>query len=170
MCQERIKKGAVKCKHCHSFLDDSRNENEGFNYLENGFAKIEEELDNLEEKVNIVIGAVFKRHKYSAEDLLDSGHMNKIKSFAGKIRDDVSRWEEAGRLPFRLKTFYNKKAEEVHERLSMINRMIQERQLTLWEKVGEFFKRFFNTVLQLLPLMFRKLLAGNKQRYFAKAA
>lgn len=166
MCKERIRKDAIKCRHCHSILDDSLNVRDGLSYLENGFAKIEEECDALEEKVNIVIGAVFKRHKYSADDLLGSGHIDKIKSFAGKIKDDVDRWEEAGQLSFRLRLLYNEKAQAVQARVSTINRMIQEREPTLWEKIGEAFTRLYKAILELLPLIVRRLLTSKKRKFF----
>jgi hypothetical protein len=169
-CKERIKKGAKKCKHCHSIFDDSQNAKGGLSYLENGFAKIEEECDALEEKVNIIIGAIFKRHKYSEDDLLSSGHMDKIKSFAGKISDDVNRWEEAGQFSFRLRLLYNENAQAVQSRVSIINRMIRERQPTLSEKVGEAFTRLYKTILKLLPQFARSLLTIQKRRFFNKEA
>jgi hypothetical protein len=157
-CHERIKKGAVKCKHCHSVLDDSQDVKDGMNYLKNGFAKIEETLDGIEAKVNVITGMVFRHHKYSASDLINSADINKVKAFAGKIKDDVERWESAGQLTFRLKLLYNQKSQELQDRLAKINRMIQEREPTVWEKVGSFFRQLFSIVLEVLPLFFHWLL------------
>jgi len=75
---------------------ESQEMREGLGYLKNAFARINNELADLEGKILTVIGSLFKRHKYSAEDLLDSSQMNRIKSLAGKIKDDVSLWESVG--------------------------------------------------------------------------
>jgi len=144
---------------------ESQEMREGLGYLKNAFARINNELDDLEGKVHIVIGSVFKRHKYSAEDLLDSSQMNRIKSLAGKIKDDVSLWESAGKLPHRMKIFYNDNAESVQHRMSMINRMIQDRKPTLWESVGGFFHSLYRAIVELLPVICQTLLFGRRTKF-----
>ena len=169
-CKIRNKKNSVKCQFCEYYFKSSREIWEGISCLENVFEKINGEIDDLEQKVHIVIGLIFRRHKYTAEDLLDSKQMDRIKSLAGKIKDDVSRWESAGKLPYRVKMVYNENAESVQERLRMINQTIQERKPTLWEKVGGFFRRLYRAVVELLPTLFQRLLSGRKQKCFEKAA
>jgi len=168
-CKIRNKYKRLKCQSCNYFLN-TREIKEEFDYLENGFAKINDELDNLEEKVHIVIGIIFRHHRYTAEDLLDSKQMDRIKSLAGKIKDDINRWESAGKLSYRLKMFYNENAESVQDRLRMINQTIQYRKPTLWERVGGFFRRLYRAIVELLPALFQRLLIGRKQKYFEKAA
>jgi len=168
-CRIRNKYKRLKCQSCNYFLN-TKEMREGLGYLESGFARINEELDGLEEKVHLVIGIIFRRHKYTADDLLDSNQMERIKSLAGKIKDDVNRWDSAGKLSRRLKMFYNENAESVQERLRMINQTIQERKPTLWEKVGGFFRRLYLAIVRLLPTMFQRLLISRKQKYFEKAA
>jgi hypothetical protein len=169
-CKIRNKKNSVKCQFCEYYLESSREIREGIACLENVFAKINGEIDDLEEKVHIVIGLIFRRHKYTVEDLLDSKQMDRIKSLAEKIKDDVNRWESAGKFPYRLKMFYNENAESVQDRLRIINHTIQERKPTLWERVGGFFRRLYRAVVELLPTLFQRLLTGRKQQYFEKAA
>ena len=96
--------------------------------------------------------------------------MEKIKSFCGKIKDDVDRWEALGRFPLRLKTFYNEKAEEVHERVNGINVMVQERRPTLWEQVGGFFRQLYLAVVGHLPLFARGFIAFGKRKLVGQAA
>jgi hypothetical protein len=143
---------------------------EGITYLEAAFGKITRELDCLEEKVHLVIGLVFKRHKFSVNDLLESFHFDKIKSLSGKISDDIKRWEAAGKLPHSLKQIYNENAELIQKRFDAINCAIQERKPTIWELVGKFFISFYRVIKELLPVIFIKLIGGKAQKFLAKAA
>jgi hypothetical protein len=104
------------------------------------------------------------------EDLLDSDHMEKIKSFCGKIKDDVSRWEAAGQLSLRLKDFYNEKAQQARDRVNGINQMIRERQPTLLERVGGFLRRLYRAIVERLPLFVRGFLTFKKRPMLDKAA
>ena len=158
-----------KCQSCKYFLN-SNDMQEGLSYLESGFERIENELDNLEQKVHLVIGLIFKRHKYTSEDLQDSSQMDRIKSLAGKIKDDVSRWEAAGKFPYRLKMFYNENAELIQSRIRQINRSIQERKPTLWERIGGFLRKFYLAIVELLPVMFQRLLSGKNKIFLSKTA
>jgi hypothetical protein len=96
--------------------------------------------------------------------------MDRIKSFAGKIRDDVNRWETAGKLLYRLRMQYNENAEAVQNRVFMINQAIHDRKPTLWELIGRFFRRLYRSVVELLPKIFQKLIAGPKNKFLPKAA
>jgi hypothetical protein len=96
--------------------------------------------------------------------------MNRIQSIAGKIKDDVSRWDSAGKLPYRLRTLYNENAESVQNRMREINLTIQERKPTLWEKVGGFFRHLYRMIVENLPVMIRHLLTGARERYLEKEA
>ena len=169
-CKIRNRKGSVRCQFCDYFLSSSHEIRKTLAYLENGFGKINDELDDIEGKVNMVVGLVFKRHRYTAEGLLDSSQMNRIKSLAGKIKDDVALWDNAGKLPYRLKIFYNENAESVQNRLKMINQTIQDRDPTLWEIVGGFFRQLYRILVELLPMIFQRLLFGQKPKAIEKAA
>jgi len=169
-CKIRNNKNSVKCQFCDYFLASSHEMRKTLAYLENGFGRINDELDDIEGKVNMVVGKIFKRHRYTAECLLDSSQMSRIKSLAGKIKDDVTQWDAAGKLPYRLKVFYNENAESVQNRLRMINQTIQDRNPTLWEKVGDFFRQLYKIVVELLPSIFQKLLFGQRPKVLGKAA
>jgi hypothetical protein len=169
-CKIRNSKNSVKCQFCDYYLESSHEMRKTLAYLENGFGRINDELDDIEGKVNLVVGMVFKRHRYTAEGLLDSSQMNRIKSLAGKIKDDVSLWDTAGKLPYRLKIFYNENAESVQNRLRTINQTIQDRNPTLWEIVGGFFRRLYKIVVELLPSIFQRLLFGQRPKVLGKAA
>jgi hypothetical protein len=169
-CKIRSKKNSLKCRFCDYFLESPPEMGKTLAYLENGFEKINEELDDIEGKVNQITGLVFRRHRYTAEDLLDSSQMNRIQSLAGKIKDDVSRWDANGKMPYRLKLFYNENAESAQSRMRMINQIIQDRRPTLWEKVGGFFRQLYRIIVELLPIMLQRLVYSQRPKAIDKAA
>ena len=160
----RNKNKSLKCQSCNYFLN-TKGIREGVSYLEKGFAKINNELDDIENKVNEIIGIIFKRHKYKADDLLNSSQMTRIKSFAGKIKDDVNQWESSGKLSYHLLEIYNDYAESTQGRFRQINNLIKERKPTLWEHVGNFFTKLYHVIVELLPTIFQKMLTAKKQKY-----
>jgi hypothetical protein len=113
---------------------------------------------------------VFRRHKYSADDLLNSNHLEKIDSICGKIKDDLNQWNAAGHLPLRVQDVYNENAQEVRERVAAITAMVRERELTLWERVDGFFRRLYEAVTRCLPLFIREFLTFNKRLSIGQAA
>jgi hypothetical protein len=160
-CKERVKKGALRCKHCHAGIGGTEAGGDGVGYLQNGFDKINSECDAIEDKINVRTGIIFIRHQYTADELWQM--CGRIESFAEKIRDDIEQWDAAGQLPQHIKLIYNHKAEDVHERLEMIAATIEQREPTLWEKVCSFFKRI---TAKLLPLFNFKLVSGTKDKKF----
>jgi hypothetical protein len=163
LCVFRRRRNSLKCQFCDRYLEKSKELQDGLSYLENGFDKISRELDSLEQKATAMCGFLFfRRHKFSAEDLMDSDQMERIKSIAGKIKDDVRRWEAAKKLQFRVKDFYNEKAAETQERVNNLNQMIQTRHPTLWERVGGFFRNLYRAIVERLPLFIRGALTFKK--------
>ena len=161
-CKERIKKGAVRCKHCHSSIgtnsagSDVNDGNAG--YLRNAFTKINAECDSIEDRINARTGLVFTKHQYSEDELLEA--TGRIESFVEKINDDFERWEAAKKLSDDVKLAFNRKAGELYQRLEMIHTKIQQRNYTWWEKVCAVFKRIIS---KLLPFLSFKLVTGRKQ-------
>ena len=139
-CKERIKKGAVRCKHCHSSIGtntDGSNVNDGnTDYLRNVFAKINAECDAIENRINARTGFVFIKHEYSDDELLEA--TSRIESFVEKVSDDFERWEAAKKLSDDVKFAFNRKAGELYQRLELIQTKIQRRNPTWWEKVWIF--------------------------------
>jgi len=164
LCVFRNRRRSFKCQFCKRFVEKSKELREGLEYLEKGFDRIFRECDLIEEKINVIVGIVFRRHRYSAEDLLDSDHMEKIKSFCGKIKDDIDRWEAVGRLPLRVEMHYNDKAEEVRERVNEISDMVRERRPTFWERIGGFLVGLYRSVVERLPLFVRGFLTFRKPK------
>jgi len=160
-CRERIKKGAVRCKHCHSSIGTASagsDVNEGnANYLRNAFAKINTECDAIEKRINTCTGFVFTKHQYSDDELFEA--TSRIESFVEKINDDVERWEAARKLSDDVKSAFNRKASELYQRLEIIHMKIQQRHPTWWEKVCTVLKRIIS---KLLPFLSFKLVTGRK--------
>jgi hypothetical protein len=169
-CVFRNKKNSVKCNFCDYYLEKNREMKSGLAYLENGFNRVFLECDAIEEKVGVITGFVFKRHKYSVDELLESGHMEKIDAFCAKIKDDVDRWEAAGKLSLRLKLLYNEKALEVRGRVDRLNYMVRERQPTFWERIAVFFQHIYHAVVRRLPLFVQGLLTNRKKKAINQVA
>jgi leucyl-tRNA synthetase len=160
-CKERIKTGAVRCKHCHSGIAADGKQtvtDDGIRYLQNGFGKINAECDAIEERIDTRTGFIFNKHQYSEDDLFEAAM--KVHSFIEKMRDDLEEWEALNRLSQPVKAAFNKKAVEVQERLEVIQMKIEQREPTWWEKVCNVFKQI---LAKLLPFLSFKLVAGHKQ-------
>jgi hypothetical protein len=166
-CKERIRNDAVRCKHCHSSIGTGNSENsntEDLRYLQNGFSKINQECDAIEGNVKAVTGFVFVKHQYSEDELGES--VERIESFVEKMRDDLDRWDAENKLPQRTRLVFDQKAQAVYERLERINRLIQEREPTLWEKICAVFQRIFEKLLPMFSVRFvsgvksKKMIAG----------
>ena len=161
-CKERIKKGAVRCKHCHSSIGtntDSSNVNDSnTDYLRNAFTKINAECDAIEDRINARTGFVFIKHQYSDDELLEA--TSRIESFVEKINDDFERWEASRKLSEDVKFAFNRKADELYRRLELMQTKIQQRNPTWWEKVCAVLKRIISL---LLPFLSFKLVTGSKQ-------
>lgn len=162
-CKERIRKGAVRCKHCHAGIDGNSNtspyvKDGDVRYIQNGFSKINAECDSIEQRVRKCSGLIFIKHQYSNEYLLEAG--SRIESFVEKMKDDLEEWDSLGNLSQKASDLFTRKANEVYERLEAIHDSIAARRLTWWEKVCETFKRI---LAKLLPFLSIKLIAGKKR-------
>jgi len=133
------------CKHCRSKKD------EGLRYLENGFARIHTEADILEKKIDGMTGILLKRHRYSADELMNSGHFEHIESIAGKIKSDIDNWQRMGKLSTKVKEAYNNSVDEVQNRIGHIIQRIEQRKPTAWETLKGFFSRLFKAIAKILP-------------------
>jgi hypothetical protein len=159
-CREKVKKGATYCKHCHSSIGGSgkmatpRNDEE-IRYLQNGFSKIHSECDAIEERINLRSGLIFTKHQYSSQELIEA--TERIDSFVGKMKDDLEEWDSANKLTQDTKVLFNKKANEVYQRIETIQKMIEEREPTWWEKV-----RFViqSILMKLFPFLTFKMIVG----------
>jgi hypothetical protein len=160
-CKERIRKGAIRCKHCHSSIGtntDSSDVNDGnVGYLRSAFAKINTECDAIEDRITARTGFVFTKHQYSEDELFEVA--GRIESFVEKISDDLERWEATKKLSNDVKLAFNRKVGELYHRLEMMHTKIQLRNPTWWEKVCVVFKRIIS---KLLPFLSFRLIAGNK--------
>jgi hypothetical protein len=167
-CNLRNKEKSLRCRYCKHNL---YNANDGIEYVKNGFSRVFRECDTLEKKVNELTGAVFKRHAYTGDELLESEHFNKIESFSGKIKDDIERWGTVKKLSVRIYSLYNENVREVHERLDRIIQKITNRKPTGWEKLCEVFRAFFRFIKEkVLPVISFNLLPGPVKKQIPKGA
>jgi hypothetical protein len=169
-CKELIKNKAVLCKHCHSNLIGNGNnvfyeKDEGFKYLQNGFAKIHCECDAIEEKIKLLTGFVFIKHQYSSDELCYA--IGRIESFVDKMKDDLDDLESEKNSNRQVRFLFNNRAEEVCNRLESLHILIQQREPTWWEKVKSIIKLIIDKLLSLFPL---EMMAGKAMgNLFAEA-
>jgi len=168
LCKEHIKRNSVKCRFCGTIVDKKTEE---IQYIKNGFDKIEAECSNVEKQVSKRSGFIIRWHKFSEEELLEK--IEKIETFARKIKADIENWKEMKKPILSLKVFnddsvklfYNENARRLHERLERLQEMIQFRHPTVWERIGKVFKIFyFHVVERLLPLITGKMSLGFKRQ------
>jgi hypothetical protein len=161
-CKERIRKGAIRCKHCHSSIGtnaDGSDVNDGnAGYLRSAFAKINTECEAIEKRITARTGLVFTKHQYTDAELYEA--TSKIESFVEKITDDIERWKLARKLSEDVRLAFSVKAGELYQRLEMMHTKIQLRNQTWWEKVCVVFKRIISN---LLPFLSFRLIAGRKE-------
>ena len=160
-CKERIKNGAVRCKHCHSSIggNSSGGDDDGIRYLQNGFSKIIAECDVIEDRIMKQTGIVFIKHQYSADQLLQA--TKRIDSCVDKMKSDLIEWESVNKLTHQTKALFNKKAGEVYQRIESLHEMIEQREPTWWEKVSDI---FLSILSKLLPFITIKLINGKESQ------
>ena len=160
-CKERVRKGAVRCKHCHSSIGANvkagSQTDDGLRYLQNGFGKINAECDAIEGRIKLRTGFIFVKHRYSSDDLIEAA--GRIESFVEKMRDDLEEWQAVNKLTDQFKSLFTKKAEEVYQRMEYLHSEIERREPTWWEKVRSAFKRIIDTLFSFFSF---KLIAGRK--------
>ena len=115
------------------------------------------ECDYLEDKIFKKDGVIFKTHRYSISDLMDSPHHSKINAVTQKIGSDISYWEMSGKLSAREKEAYHIERENIDDTLHQINRNIQNREPTLWEEISKVAEEFVGKIMNNLPML-RELL------------
>ena len=162
-CKEKVKKDAIRCRHCQAKLAGNGNaaaqhniDEEGIRHLKNGFEKIHSECEAIEEKMKLKTGFVFIKHQYSSDELFYA--ISRIESFVDNLRDDLDEMESANNFSRQVRILFNKKAEEVSDRLESLQLLIEQREPTWWEKVSSLLKRIVEKILSIFPL---EMFAGN---------
>lgn len=115
------------------------------------------ECDYLEDKIFKKDGVIFKTHRYTITELSDSPHHAKINSVTKKIGSDISYWEMSGKLSDSEKEAYHIERENIDDTLHQLNRNIQNREPTLWEKISRVAEEFITKIMDNLPML-RELL------------
>jgi hypothetical protein len=135
VCFGLVNKKATKCKHCSSELGE---DNSYYEYINNGFALIERECEAFNQMAESVKGTLFPRHQYSEEELLHSSHLDKIRTIAGKMGNDVGNWQNRGAISQELKDYYDDKITILNDRFQFMIRNLKSRKYSVWERLSEF--------------------------------
>ena len=132
-------------------------------YLEKAFKLLNNRIDTLYQMKDETKSFLFvKWHKYSPEELYNSNEYQSIESAIGKIADDMNNWEQNKELDFGTRNTYNVNRDLLEDRLILLNRAIENREPTMWEKIGSFFRALVNFVVTKLPKLWNGLmLAAN---------
>jgi len=115
------------------------------------------ECDYLEDKIFKKDGVVFKTHRYTTSELMNSPHHDKINAVTKKIGSDISYWEMSGKLSHSEKEVYHAERDRIDDTLHQLNRNIQNREPTLWEKISRVAEEFITKIMDNLPML-RELL------------
>lgn len=130
-------------------------------YLEKAFKLLNNRIDALYQMKDEMKSFLFvKWHKYSVEELYDSNEYQSIESATEKIADDMNNWEQNKELDFGTRNTYNVNRDLLEDRLILLNRAIENREPTMWEKIGSFFKALVNFVVTKLPKLWNGLILG----------
>ena len=73
------------------------------------------------------------------------------------MRDDLREWEAGNKLAVQVKDLFNRKAEDVYQRLESLHVEIERQEPTWWEKVSVFFSRI---IKKLFVFFTFKLISG----------
>ena len=111
------------------------------------------ECDYLEDKIFKKDGVVFKTHRYTIDELMNSPHHDKINAVTEKIGSDISYWEMSGKLSRTEKEAYYIERDKIDDVLHQLNRNIQNRQPTLWERISQVAEEFISKVMNNLPML-----------------
>ena len=162
-CLEEIAASSEVCKYCGKQLNSDKSEKfQERDYLEAAFRRIDKKIDELLLKKDEIKGLIFKRHKYTAEELLNSPEYDRIKSLIEKINDDITNWKNSNRLSLSTRNIYNTNRDLLETRLIDTENKIRNREPTWWENVKRFFTKFIQFVIEKLPKLWNGLmLAAN---------
>ena len=117
------------------------------------------EIEILDRKINRKDGLlIFKWHKYTTKELLDSEHHAKINSVTEKIGDNLTNWYKRSELPEVAKPIYERHKYNLDERLHDTNLKIYDRKPTWLERAKGILERFVEIVRENMPLLVRNLL------------
>jgi hypothetical protein len=137
VCLGLVSRKATRCKHCTA---DIREDKTYYEYLDNGFSRINKECDVFNQKIDsIKKGLILPKHNYSEEELLNSSHLDKIRAIAGKMGSDIENWQQRGKLSPELKSYYDERIVILDERFQFMIQRLKSRKYNIWERISEFF-------------------------------
>jgi len=116
------------------------------------FKKVYRELDSLNAKIDVQDGwFLFKSHRYTIEELLESSNHQRILTISAKIGDDIQNWKKNNNLDSEEEESYFAHRENIEDILHELNLKIEDREPTLWEHVQVSLETFTSFVMENLP-------------------
>jgi len=133
------------------------------------FKKVYRELDSLKSKIYKKDGwFIFKTHKYSIEELLESPNHQRILSITKKIGDDIKNWKKNKNLSLDDEKAYFYNRDNIDDKLHETNILIEDRNPTFWENMKTPLIKFRNFVMENLPENLKDYLAKLIPYFFNK--
>jgi hypothetical protein len=118
------------------------------------YDKLNEEIKQLRTKINQQGGLfIFKKHKYTIDELLESPHHNKIYATTEKLGSDIQNLHINGKLSKDEKRLYDSIRRIIEGQLREVNSEILRREPTWIEKIRKIFDGFIEMVMNNLPII-----------------
>jgi hypothetical protein len=164
---ERLVLQKAVCGKCHAGLED---EAERLS-LERGFGRVLQELDRLRARIYQIDGVwIFRFHRYTVEELLQSRHAQQVLSITEKIGSDIGYWVREQRLGKLTLATYIAKRESVFAKLDKLIDEVILRKPTKWEITKTLLRHFLKIVLGNLPDFARRELPPARQGLLGRSS
>lgn len=131
--------------------------------IQNIYKKVNEQIKQLHSEINSQDGFfLFKKHKYTIEELLESPHFNKINAITEKLGNDIQNWYINGKISNDEKKLYDNVRSRIEKDLNEVTVKIVLREHTWSEKISKVFQKFINIIMDNLPNIPVACLDGRK--------
>ena len=127
--------------------------------LQRSTQKIDRQLEQIKEQSKLKKGLFFRRHTYTAQQLLDSEELKKVDAVLAILGDNYSAASLARTLTEIDKIHYDYFIERVEFKMNNIKDIIKERRPTAWERISAPINSVFSFLLKRLPKFIRGYLS-----------
>jgi hypothetical protein len=103
---------------------------------------------------------------------MNSNHIDRIKSIAGKIGSDIANWEAKGFVSKNVINYYENKINILKQKMNYMIERLKFRRRTIWDNISEFFLCSYHFIFNIAFYHFRKIVipsmnnSGNVSRTF----
>jgi hypothetical protein len=113
--------------------------------------RIDKQIELILIELNQKKGVFLRTHTFTIDEILKSDSFGKLHSIAEKISDDISSWNQAGKIKDNEFESYLEFDNELRTRLDFLYKQIKERKKTIWEQIKGPINEFFDIFWSILP-------------------